>query len=77
SESMDIVFGQVVGVHIDDSVLTENGRLDVLKLRPLSRIGYMDYTSIESIFEMLPPGNSEEVAKRLAGSHIKTPKAAE
>jgi len=78
SESMDVVIGQVVGVHIDDSVLTENGRLDVLKLRPLSRIGYMDYTTIESIFEMLPPGNSEEVAKRLAGSHVKTPaKAAE
>ena len=77
SEAIDLVFGAVVGVHIADDVLTENGRLDVLKLKPLSRIGYMDYTTIDRIFEILPPGN-EEVQRRLAGSHVKAPaKAAE
>ncbi len=72
SESIDVVIGAVVGVHIADDVLTSNGRLDVLKLKPLSRIGYMDYTTIDRIFEILPPGG-EEVRKRLAGSHAKTP----
>jgi len=70
SESIDVVIGQVVGLHIADDVLTENGRVDVLKLKPLSRIGYMDYTTIDRIFEILPPGNAE-VQKRLMGGAAK------
>jgi flavin reductase (DIM6/NTAB) family NADH-FMN oxidoreductase RutF len=46
-----VVFGRVVAVHIDDNFIT-NGMVDVLKMRPISRLGYKDYTSIESIFQM-------------------------
>ncbi len=50
--SHHLVIGRVVGVHIDDAALTADGRVDVLKIRPIARLGYMDYTSVESVFSM-------------------------
>jgi flavin reductase (DIM6/NTAB) family NADH-FMN oxidoreductase RutF len=52
SSNHHLVIGRVVAVHIDDAALTEDGRIDVLKLRPIARLGYKDYTSVESIFQM-------------------------
>jgi len=47
-----VVFGEVVACHISDDALTPDGLIDTLKIRPLSRLGYKEYTSIESIFVM-------------------------
>ncbi len=49
-----VVFGQVVWIHIDDGLITDDGLVDVGRIRPVSRLGYMDYSSVpaESIFEM-------------------------
>ena len=47
-----LVIGRVLAVHIDDAALTADGRLDILKLRPIARLGYKDYTSIDSMFQM-------------------------
>ena len=55
-----VVIGRVVGVHIQDDVITADGRLDVLKIRPLARLGYHDYTSVESMFTMSPTGPNLE-----------------
>ena len=49
-----VVFGQVVGIHIDDSILT-NGLVDVRKARPVSRLGYMDFGITADSFSMLRP----------------------
>lgn len=49
-----VVFGQVVGVHIDDNIIVD-GRVDVTRYKPLSRLGYMDYAVIEQVFEMGRP----------------------
>ncbi len=46
-----VVIGRVVAVHIDDTVLTD-GRVDLLKVRPIARLGYKDYCAVESIFQM-------------------------
>jgi flavin reductase (DIM6/NTAB) family NADH-FMN oxidoreductase RutF len=54
--TVDVVFGRVVAIHIADSAIGADGRLDVLKIRPIARLGYYDYTSIESTFEMAMPG---------------------
>jgi len=35
-----------------------------LKVRPIARLGYYDYTSVESVFQMIIPGNDQ---RRLAG----------
>ena len=50
-----IVLGEVVGVHIDESVITD-GFVDIGKIRPLARLGYMDYTVVDNVFTMLRPG---------------------
>ena len=53
-----VVVGRVVGVHIRDDMITD-GRVDIVKIRPLARIGYMDYTSVESVFTMMPTGDRD------------------
>lgn len=50
-----VVFGQVIGVHIDESVLTD-GKVDMAKLKPVARLGYMDYCLVDEVFAMPRPG---------------------
>ena len=52
--TVDIVIGRVVGVHIADEVILPDGKIDMERIRPLARMGYSDYTSVEHVFE-LPP----------------------
>lgn len=52
SSAHHVVIGRVVAVHIDDGVLTADGRVDVLKMRPIARLGYKDYAAIEAVFQM-------------------------
>lgn len=47
-----VIFGEVIAVHIDDSVINADGIVDVLKMRPIARLGYRDYSSVNSIFQM-------------------------
>lgn len=65
--TIDIVFAQVERIHINDEVLTPDGRLDIPKIRPLARMGYHDYTSITETFEMKIPQASDDEAYGLAG----------
>ena len=53
-----VVIGRVVGIHIRDDVLTSEGKLDVVKIRPLARLGYFDYTTVDSMFTMAPCGSN-------------------
>jgi len=50
-----VCIGSVVGVHIDDAVL-KDGIVDVSAFRPVARLGYMDYTTVDNIFTLLRPG---------------------
>ncbi|GAA6020327.1 hypothetical protein JCM10207_003229 [Rhodosporidiobolus poonsookiae] len=54
--SHDIVIGQVIGIHIADSVLTD-GLVDVAKTQPIARCGYYQYAVVRETFEMVPPGD--------------------
>ncbi len=49
-----LVLGEVVGVHIDDRFL-KDGRVDSLAMQQLARLGYMEYTAVESIFALERP----------------------
>jgi flavin reductase (DIM6/NTAB) family NADH-FMN oxidoreductase RutF len=49
-----LVLGRVVGIHIDESVLTD-GLVDMSKARPIARLGYMDYTRVDYVFDMQRP----------------------
>ncbi len=60
--TVDVVFGRVVAIHIDDAFLRADGRLDIERIRPLARMGYHDYTSVESVFTMAPRGSPARFA---------------
>ncbi len=49
-----IGIGQVVGVHLKDEIMTD-GLVDIAKLRPIARLGYMDYAMVDSAFTMSRP----------------------
>jgi flavin reductase (DIM6/NTAB) family NADH-FMN oxidoreductase RutF len=65
--TVDIIIGQVIGIHIKDEFIQPDGKLDILKIRPIARLGYYDYTSIESIFEMVIPGGDERLRLGMEG----------
>jgi flavin reductase (DIM6/NTAB) family NADH-FMN oxidoreductase RutF len=65
--SVDLVIGRVEHIHIDDSVIGSDGKLDVLKMRPIARLGYYDFTVIDNVFEMIAPGASKEELAGLEG----------
>jgi flavin reductase (DIM6/NTAB) family NADH-FMN oxidoreductase RutF len=49
-----VVFGQVVGVHIDDQFV-KDGLLDTAAMKPIARCGYHNYAVVESEFRMTRP----------------------
>ena len=49
-----VVFGHVVAVHIADDVLVD-GKVDITRLAPLSRLGYRDYGQVSGVFAMDRP----------------------
>jgi flavin reductase (DIM6/NTAB) family NADH-FMN oxidoreductase RutF len=50
-----VVFGRVVGIHIDDRFIEDDGLVNVGAIKPIARLGYFDYTVIETIFTMHRP----------------------
>ena len=58
--SVDVVIGKVVGIHIDEGVLTD-GKVDLEKVMPIARCGYFEYVVVrgENVFEMVVPGGKE------------------
>jgi len=56
--TVDIVIATVIGIHIEDSVLTD-GKIDIRKTKPIARCGYYEYACIEDTFEMIIPGNGK------------------
>jgi len=64
---VDVIYAEVMRIHVDDSVLTVDGKMDVARIRPLARLGYYDYTSVTDVFEMRIPGASDAAAAGLEG----------
>lgn len=52
--TVDIIIGKVLGVHIADEVIGPDGKIDMMKIKPLARMGYSDYTYVEHVFEIPP-----------------------
>lgn len=49
-----VVIGEVIGIHIDDAAIAD-GRVDSARLRPIARLGYMDYAVVDAVFSMDRP----------------------
>tara|TARA_R110000751_G_scaffold71441_4_gene144769 strand:+ start:30424 stop:31023 length:600 start_codon:yes stop_codon:yes gene_type:complete len=50
----EVIFGEVVGIYISDDVIVD-GMLDMARIRPLARLGYMDYAITDEVFAMMRP----------------------
>jgi len=50
----EVIFGEVVGIHISDEVIVD-GLVNIDRVRPLARLGYMDYAIIDDVFAMPRP----------------------
>jgi flavin reductase (DIM6/NTAB) family NADH-FMN oxidoreductase RutF len=66
--TVDIVIGEVHRIHIRDDVVTPEGKLDILKIRPIARMGYYDYTVVDNIFSMKIPDGDGSQADGLEGA---------
>jgi flavin reductase (DIM6/NTAB) family NADH-FMN oxidoreductase RutF len=64
---IDMVIARVIEVHIDDDVLTPEGKIDFLKIKPLGRLGYYDYTYVNEVFTMPVPGLSSKQMMSFGG----------
>lgn len=64
---VDVVYGEVTRIHIDDNFINKEGKLDIKKIRPLARLGYYDYTSVTEVFEMRIPNSSQMTEDGLEG----------
>ena len=65
--TFSIEFSEVLRIHIDEKALTDDGRVDILGIKPIARMGYYDYTVVDNIFEMKIPAGSEEELAGLEG----------
>ena len=65
--TVDVVFAEVVKIHIKDVYIDEFGKLDIKKARPIARLGYYDYTVVDETFEMRIPMASAAEAAGLEG----------
>jgi len=64
---VDVVYGEVARIHVNDAVLTADGKLNYPLIRPLARMGYHSYTSVSDTFDMPIPGASGAAADGLEG----------
>ena len=64
---VEVVYGEVVRIHVNDDVVTTDGKLDIPRIKPLARLGYYDYTAVTDVFEMRIPGASGAATAGLEG----------
>lgn len=56
---VDLIIGTVRRLHIREDAIDKIGKIDIEKIKPLSRMGYIDYTSINKTFSMSMPISKE------------------
>lgn len=65
--TIDVVYGQVIRIHVADEVILPSGKIDIARIQPLARMGYHDYARITETFEMRIPEASEDELDGLEG----------
>ena len=64
---VDVVYGRVERIHVNEAFIAEDGKLDIAKIAPIARLGYYDYTVVREVFEMRIPNASDATLKGLEG----------
>lgn len=65
--SIDVVYGQVMRIHVANEVILPSGKIDIPKIQPLARMGYYDYARISETFEMRIPSATGAAEDGLEG----------
>ena len=65
--TVDVVYGEVMRIHVNDDVISPDGKIDIARIRPLARLGYYNYTTVTEVFEMRIPGATGAAADGLEG----------
>lgn len=65
--TIDVVYGQVMRIHVADDVILPSGKIDIPRIQPIARMGYYDYARIDTVFEMRIPDASGDAADGLEG----------
>ena len=57
ADNFKIILGEVIGVHIKDKFITQEGVVDIAALQPIGRLGGNDYTLVnaQSLFTLKRP----------------------
>jgi flavin reductase (DIM6/NTAB) family NADH-FMN oxidoreductase RutF len=50
-----LAIGRVIGIHIDDRFI-DNGRVNTAAMKPIARMGYSEYATVETAWRMRRPG---------------------
>ncbi len=69
-QAVDMIIGKVVLIHIKDEVIDATGKVDIVKVRPLARLGYHDYASVDKIFELVRPSEKDIAALQAAAREV-------
>ena len=64
---VDVVYGQVMRIHVADAVILPSGKIDIPKIQPIARMGYYDYARITETFEMRIPSATGAAEDGLEG----------
>ena len=64
---VDVVYGEVMRIHVADDMVTAAGKLDIPRIQPIARMGYYDYTTVTETFEMRIPEAHGMLADGLEG----------
>lgn len=64
---IDVVYGEVMRIHVRDDVVTPEGKLDIPLIKPIARMGYYDYTVVKEVFEMRIPKADAAIEDGLEG----------
>lgn len=65
--TVDVVFGEVVRIHVREDVVLASGKLDIENIAPIARMGYYDYAVVRETFEMRIPNVTGAVLDGLEG----------
>ena len=70
----DMIIGRVLEIHIADEYILPNGKIDILKIRPLARLGYFDFTTVDSSFSMPVPVSDPRILHAFEGKPLNSMK---
>lgn len=65
-QAITVVLGRVVMIHARDEYIDATGRLNIEVVKPLVRLGGLQYAAVEHTFEMMRKFHAQEPSSNLS-----------